>query len=45
MSGHLLGKSNSSGLPYALFVMSVCSFGCFPFCFRGKDIDSDCVSS
>ena len=35
-------KYISSGL---LFVMSIRSFGCFPFRFRGRDFGSDCVSS
>ena len=44
LSDHLLGKSCSFGQSYVLFVMSICSFGCFPFWFRGQDLGSDCVS-
>ena len=45
MSGHFWGKSCSFDLTYALFVMPICSFGCFPFWFRGQDLGSDCVNS
>ena len=40
-----MGKSYSFGQPYVLFIMSICNFGCFPFCFRGHDLGSDCISS
>ena len=29
----------------SLCIMFICNFGCFPFCFRGCDFGSDCISS
>ena len=40
-----VGYLTVSLLHFDLFVMSICSFGCFPFWFRGQDLSSDCVSS
>ena len=40
-----MGKSCSFGQQYVLFIMSICSFGCFQFWFRGQNIGSDFVSS
>ena len=40
-----LGKSCSIGYPCILFVnaMSICSFGCFPFTFQGREFGSNRV--
>ena len=36
MSGLVLGKHDC-----LVTCMSICSFGCFPFWFKGQDLDSD----
>ena len=38
IGGHLMGKSCSFSYPYVLFVMSICSFGCFQLSFKGSNL-------